>query len=153
MFVGSGLLEGLGKEMNFEKEIENGGVMESSRIKKSQYQVIPAEVLESHRKDRLWGYLERSTMKNPVYYRLMKDGGFAGFKRIVTEWLTPGSTRWQLDSISHDDEATQKLSVPAMGTASLPREKIIKGDRKRGTGSKDEDVEPQEPKIDRGKYL
>ena len=76
-----------GKEMISELEIENGGVMENARIIVSQYQVIPAEVLEGHRKARLWGYLERNKMDNPVYYRLMDGGNFAGFKRVVTEFL------------------------------------------------------------------
>lgn len=129
--------------MNFEKEIEDVGVMESSRIKKSRYQVLTAGRLESLRKDRLWGYLERNEMNNPVNYRLMKDGKFAGFKRIVTEWLPPGANRWQLDSIPHDEEETQKLSKPAMGTATLGRERIIKGDLKRGTGPEsDEQPDP-----------
>lgn len=121
--------------MNSEYEIESGGVTENTSTKTSRYQVLTAGRLESHRKDRLWGYLERNKMNNPVYYRLMKDGNFAGFKRIVTEWLPPGSTKWQLDSIPHDEEETQKLSKPAMGTATLGREKIIKDDLKRGTGS------------------
>ena len=123
--------------MNFEKEIENGGVIESTEIKTSRYQVLSAEVLESHRKDRLWGYLERSKMKKPVYYRLMKDGNFAGFKREITEFLSPGATRWQLDSIPHDEEATQKLNKPAMGIATLGREKIITDKQRRvGKGPK-----------------
>jgi len=102
--------------------------------KTSRYQVLTADRRESYRMERLWGYLERNKMKNPEYYRLMKDENFAGFKRTVTEWLPPGATRWQLDSIPHDEEDTQKLSEPAMGTASLGREKIIKGDLKRATG-------------------
>ena len=136
--------------MNFEKEIENGGVMESSRIKKSQYQVIPAEVLEDHRKDRLWGYLERNKMKNPVYYRLTDNGNFAGFKRVVTEFLSPGDSKWRLDSIPHDEDATQKLSRPAMGTATLGREKIVTTEQRRVTSPKSKEQTEPTPVPTRG---
>ena len=65
-------------------------------------------------------------MSNPEYYRLIgKDGSFVGFKRVVTEYLPAAATRWQLDPVKHDSEATQKLSQPAMGTATLGREKIV----------------------------
>jgi hypothetical protein len=128
-----------GKEMIDELDIEGGGEMESSRIKVSQYQAIPAEVLEGHRKDRLWGYLERNKMNSPVYYRLMKDGHFAGFKREVTEYLSPGSTRWQLDPVPHDSEENQKLSQPAMGTATLRRGKIVTPEQMRVTNPKSKD--------------
>lgn len=90
--------------------------MESSRVKKSQYQVIAAE--------RLALRCERSRMNNPVYYRLIKDGSFVGFKRIVTEYLSAGHNRWQLEPFPHDSEATQKLSSPATGIETLGREKI-----------------------------
>lgn len=67
-------------------------------------------------------------MDNPVYYRLIGEkGNFVGFKRIVTEYLPAAATRWQLDPFPHDSEATQKLSEPAMGTATLGREKITSG--------------------------
>ena len=131
---------GLGKEMISELENENGGVMESTRLKVSQYQVIPAEVLESHRKARLWGYLERNKMNNPVYYRLLSENGsFAGFKRVVTEFLSPGDIKWRLDSIPHDEDATQKLSRPAVGTATYPREKIVTTEQMRVTNPKSKD--------------
>ena len=65
-------------------------------------------------------------MDNPVYYRLMGEkGNFVGFKRIVTEYLTAGHSRWQLSEIPHDPVKTQKLSKPAMGTATMKREKIV----------------------------
>jgi len=106
--------------------MKEGGVMEDGRIIKSQFQVIPAEVLEDHRKARLWGYLERNEMNNPVYYRLIGEkDNFVGFKRIVTEYLPAGHNRWQLADIPHDPERTEKLSKPGMGTATLGREKII----------------------------
>jgi len=64
-------------------------------------------------------------MSNPEYYRLIgKDGGFVGFKRIVTEYLPAGATRWQLRPLVHDSDRTTKLGQPAMGTATLGREKI-----------------------------
>lgn len=63
-------------------------------------------------------------MKNPVYYRLIKDGSFVGFKRIVTEYLPAAHARWQLTPIPHDSDETQKLSKPAMGIGTLGREKI-----------------------------
>lgn len=64
-------------------------------------------------------------MKNPEYFRLIgKDGNFVGFKRIVTEYLPATMTRWQFDPVIHDSEATIKLSKPAVGTATLGREKI-----------------------------
>lgn len=138
--------------MMSELEIENDGVMESSRIKKSRYQVIPAEVLEGHRKDRLWGYLERSEMKNPVYYRLMKNDCFAGFKRIVTEYLSPGSNRWQLNPVPHDPKETEKISQPAMGTATLGREKVTTVKQKIVTNPKSKDQSGSDA-WDRGRLL
>ena len=147
--VGSGLLEGLGKEMMYDWEIEDGGEIEGIS-KKSRYQVVPADRLESFRKERLWGYLERNNMKNPVYYRLMKDGKFAGFKRIVTEWLPLGANRWQLDSIPHDDFDTEKLSKPAMGTAKLKREKISGDEQRRVTHPKSKEQTEPTPVPSRG---
>ncbi len=64
-------------------------------------------------------------MKNPKYFRLIKDGQFVGFKRDVTEYLPAGDDRWQLDQIEHDPDETQKLIGPAIGIATLKREKII----------------------------
>ncbi|MBA7676119.1 hypothetical protein ES703_84360 [subsurface metagenome] len=98
-----------------------------SKSKTSRYQVLTAERRNLRRKERLWGYLERNEMKNPVYYRLFKNECFVGFKRVVIEYLPAAATRWQLDSFPHDENATQSLSQPAMGTATLGREKIIKG--------------------------
>jgi len=76
-------------------------------------------------------------MNNPVYYRLIgKDGSFVGFKRIVTEYLPAAATRWQLDPVPHDSEATQKLIGPAMGTETLGREKITTVKQRRVTNPK-----------------
>lgn len=132
--------------MNFEREIENGGAMESTKIKKSQYQVVPAGRLEDYRKERLWGYLERSKMNNPEYYRLIdKNGNFVGFKRIVTEYLPAAATRWQLDLLDHNPEETQKLSRPAMGIATLGREKISTVEQRRVTNPKSKDQSEPTP--------
>ena len=65
-------------------------------------------------------------MNNPIYYRLTGEkGNFAGFKRLVTEYLQPGHNKWQLSEIPHDPELTEKLSKPGMGTATMKREKIV----------------------------
>ena len=66
-------------------------------------------------------------MKNPVYYRLMKDRKFAGFKRIVTEYLPAGHSVWRLARVDHDPGETQKLSRAAMGIENLKSETIIHG--------------------------
>lgn len=63
-------------------------------------------------------------MKNIVYFRLIKDEKFVGFKRVVTEFLPAGQKIWQLDPIEHNPEGTQKLSRPAMGIENLKREGI-----------------------------
>jgi len=63
-------------------------------------------------------------MKNPEYFRLMKNGQFVGFKRIVTEYLPAGRSTWRLDQIEHDPGETQRLSRPALGIESLKRERI-----------------------------
>lgn len=68
-------------------------------------------------------------MKNPEYFRLIKDGQFVGFKRIVTEYLPAGHDRWQLDQVEHDPNETKRLSNPAIGTESLKRERIIAGNK------------------------
>jgi len=127
--------------MNSELEIEDGGEMGDKKgiSRTSRYQVLTAERRNLCRKERLWGYLERSEMKNPVYYRLFKNDCFAGFKREVTEYLSPGSTRWQLDPVPHDSEETQKLSRPAMGTATLGRQKIATTEQMRVTNPKSKD--------------
>jgi len=70
-------------------------------------------------------------MINPVYYRLSKDGHFVGFKRVVTEFLPVIATRWQLDPVDHDENATHKLTQAAMGIAKLGREKIISSNKQR----------------------
>ena len=136
-----------------ELEIENGGVMESSkiRIKVSQYQVIPAEVLAGHRKEQLWGYLERNNMKNPVYYRLLDEKDhFVGFKRIVTEYLPAGHNKWQLAEIPHDPERTEKLGKPAMGTSKMKREKISGDEQRRVTHPKSKEQTEPTPVPSRG---
>lgn len=116
--------------------------MQSSRIKKSRYQVIPAETLARHDRPRLALRWERKKMTtNPVYYRLISEAGnFVGFKRIVTEWLPAAATRWQLDPVPHDQERTQKLSQPAAGTATLGREKIITTKKRIVTNPKSKEI-------------
>jgi len=63
-------------------------------------------------------------MKNPVYYRLVKDENFVGIKRVVTEFLPAGYATWQLDPIECDEAETKKLGSPPMGVAVLKRERI-----------------------------
>lgn len=60
-------------------------------------------------------------MANPEYFRLIKGNDFAGFKRIVTEYLPPGSDRWQLEPVEHDADNITRLSRPAVGIESLKR--------------------------------
>ena len=84
-------------------------------------------------------------MNNPVYYRLMKDERFVGFKRIVTEYLPAAHTRWQLSPIPHDSEESQKLSRPAMGIATLGREKIVTAEQRRVTSPKPEEQSEPTP--------
>lgn len=67
-------------------------------------------------------------MKNPEYFRLIENGSFVGFKRIVTEYLPAGHNAWQLDEIEHDPKDTQKLSRPATGIETLKREGITSRD-------------------------
>ena len=63
-------------------------------------------------------------MANPGYFRLVKNGRFVGFKRIITEFLPAGHSMWGLDELEHDE--AQKLSRPATGIATLKRERIEK---------------------------
>ena len=65
-------------------------------------------------------------MKNPEYYRLLKDGHFVGVKRIVTEYIPASGFKWQLEPIDHNPEENQKLSKPPLGCEGLKREKIGK---------------------------
>lgn len=82
-------------------------------------------------------------MKNPEYYRLMRDGNFVGFKRVVTEYLPAAGTKWQLDPVEHDEDATQKLSKPAIGAESLKRERLGAVKQRRVTTPKSkEQTEP-----------
>ena len=67
---------------------------------------------------------EREKMKNPVYFRLIKDEKFVGFKRVVTEFLPAGHNTWQLDPIEHNPDDTQILNRPAVGIENLKREGI-----------------------------
>jgi len=60
-------------------------------------------------------------MTNPEYFRLLKDRGFAGFKRVVTEYLPPGSDSWQLEPVEHDADDIIRLSRPAVGIEGLKR--------------------------------
>ena len=105
--------------------------MEKKTIKTSRYQVITAGRLA-----RLFRKKEGRKMKNPVYYRLVKNGSFVGFKRIVTEYLPVTATRWQLEPFPHDEEDTQILSQPAMGISTMGREKITTGKQRRVTKPK-----------------
>lgn len=68
--------------------------------------------------------LEYKKMKNPEYFRLMKDGQFVGFKRIVTEYLLAVHNTWQLGMVEHDPGETQRLTRPALGIENLKRERI-----------------------------
>lgn len=122
--------------------------MERTKIKKSLYQVIPADRLTSYQHARTVRSWERNKMKNPVYFRLIdKNGNFVGFKRIVTEFLPATMTKWQLDPVEHDSEETQKLSKPAMGIATLGREKIVTPEQIRVTHPKSK--EHNEPTLRR----
>lgn len=67
----------------------------------------------------------KMAMKNPVYYRMMLDGRFVGFKRIVTEYLPASHTTWQLASLKHNPDETSQLSTPAFGIETYKREKIV----------------------------
>lgn len=74
------------------------------------------------------GRRQGGKMKNPEYFRLLKNGQFVGFKRVVTEYLPASHSTWQLDMIEHDPKETQRLSKPAMGIESLKRERITSRD-------------------------
>ena len=77
-------------------------------------------------------------MKNPEYFRLIKDGQFVGFKRVVTEYLPAGRSTWQLGQVEHDPGETQRLSKPALGTESLKRERISSDKPKSSEDAADE---------------
>ena len=79
-------------------------------------------------------------MKNPVYYRLTKNERFVGFKRIVTEYLPAAETKWQLRPVDHDEDEIRKLSQPAVGIATLGRQKIVTVEQKKVKA--DEDIPP-----------
>lgn len=68
-------------------------------------------------------------MENPEYFRLMLDGKFIGFKRIVTEYLPASHTTWQLAPLKHTPEQTSRLSKPAFGIQTLKREKLLSSKR------------------------
>lgn len=59
-------------------------------------------------------------IKNPQYFRLMKDGHFVGFGRITCEFLKAGGSIWLRDAIEYDDR--EILSRPPMGVANTKRE-------------------------------
>ena len=109
-----------------EIEIENpSGDLEKIETKKSKYQILRFELrARSLRLRSSLGCIGSEKMKNPEYFRLIKDGSFIGFKRIVTEYLSAAHTRWQLTPIPHDPEETRKLSKAAMGIETLGRERI-----------------------------
>jgi len=52
----------------------------------------------------------------------MRGKHFAGFCRQVTEFLLPGSGRWQTEEPEHDRRV--KLRSPPQNIESLPRPKI-----------------------------
>ena len=56
-----------------------------------------------------------------------KDGRFVGFKRVVTEYLPAGGSKWGLDPLEFDPEANIKLCSAARGIENLSREKIGPG--------------------------
>lgn len=113
--------------MEIESESNNGG-LEKVETKRSKYQILSLDLLaRSLQVGSSLGCIEREKVKNPEYFRLIKDGSFVGFKRVVTEYLPAGHTRWQFAPIDHDSEDTQKLSRPAMGIVSLKRERITSG--------------------------
>lgn len=104
----------------------NNGGLEKVEIKRSKYQILSLDLLARCRQVKPpFGRIKE--MKNPVYFRLMKDESFVGFKRVVTEYLPAGHSRWQFDPIEHDPEDTQKLGRPAVGIAALKRERITSG--------------------------
>lgn len=122
--------------MEIEIEYPNGG-LEKVETKRSKYQILSLDLLARSRQiESPLGYIESEKMKNPEYFRLFKDENFVGFKRIVTEYLPAAATRWQLDPVPHDSEETQKLSRPAMGIATLGREKIVTAEQRRVTNPK-----------------
>ena len=67
--------------------------------------------------------------KNPVYFRLMDDGRFIGFKRIITEYLPASHKTWQLAPLKYNPDETQRLSTPAFGIQTLKREKLLSSKR------------------------
>lgn len=110
--------------MEIEVEDKDGG-LESVEIKRSKYQILSLDLRERCQQTNKLPFGRLEKMKNPVYFRMIKDGRFVGFKRIVTEYLPAGSSRWQLTLVKHNPEETQRLSRPAMGIESLKRERII----------------------------
>ena len=70
-------------------------------------------------------------MKNPVYYRLMLDSRFVGFKRIVTEYLPASHTTWQLAPLKYNPDETSQLSTPAFGIETLKREKLMSSTKRK----------------------
>ncbi len=63
-------------------------------------------------------------IRNPQYFRLMKDGHVVGFGRIVCEFLASDAVRWGRDEIPHDERMS--LSKPPMGIANMKRETFPK---------------------------
>lgn len=120
------------------KERKEDVKMDDSGIKKSDFQVVPAENRPGPYQVPETTQWSKRKMDNPVYYRLESEAGnFVGFKRIVTEYLPAAATKWQLDEFPHSPERTEKLSTPAMGTATFAREKIVTTKQRRvGTGPK-----------------
>lgn len=110
--------------MEIEIENPNGG-SERVETKRSKYQILSFDLLaRSLQVGSSLGCIESEDMKNPEYYRLVKDEIFVGFKRVVTEFLPAGHATWQLEPIEYDEAETKKLSSPPMGVAVLKRERI-----------------------------
>lgn len=77
-----------------------------------------------------------TTDKNSVtYYRLMKNDHFVGFRRVVVEYLTLTSDKWQLSNIEYDH--AERLSRPAVGISSLKRPSLRQVDRRHGQTARD----------------
>ncbi len=59
-------------------------------------------------------------IRNPQYFRLMKDGHVVGFGRIVCEFLAPDENKWNREDIPYDERIS--LAKPPIGIANIKRE-------------------------------
>ncbi len=64
------------------------------------------------------------TIRNPQYFRLMKDGHVVGFGRIVCEFLPADGGKWTCKEIPYDEKIS--LSKPPIGIANIKRETFPK---------------------------